>query len=1176
MGKNRKKICLTIALIVSSLFVGGCTIGGQERQQNEILKNFLAVFGTDERDEIAGSLDADKNTIENIIDSIYGEKDAEGNRMYNPSSSKLPTAQNQFQQVASYLRYENLTGGESNGGDYRNLINGVNIDNELVLKALISTLEASTGNDSVTYKQVRSFSGKFIDHFVNKESKVNSYVVEYTDAEYIDAEALATYKALYNADKLAYDNAHIGDDEAAEYMSYAEWLRSEKGKKAKSISGNLVYYTFDTFNTYSNTAQSKKLSRAEFRLTLDSNIKKLALASSINEDSIEKLESLGSFSNDICIVEAEIYKDKYTSDEVTRELYGTYYDKYVATFNKSGYNTNEFGIGVSLRRESDGTGCIKSTGGVASFFGSYTINIGNLPIVLVENELKQFKVKMYQNNEYNTSEKGVLQEHTAPMTIDLTGLNYRGKIESREELKLFKNGDGNTADMYIDTLDQLYQEYYNSTNSREAVNKLIANAKSAKVELVDGKACITATATCEFGPFEIKYTMKLFSNGYDRGLADIFNNKINNPIDDILRDKADNKTETEYKQLVKKLLCPVPVQLIDDMQIIAGREVRTLDASTIYGAKYKDRSNLWNTIKYCNEKVDLGEISTAFANNDSTTLNKYYRPAAHDKTLNAYVTSAVMGNGQVTEIKNAELSIGNYIVGNIYWIGLSKDLKDAYSATGGDKFKIVDGIMYKVKFPVGVVSKIETTWVSSTAADKDAKVIMEPARTKYDEALMYINLETLSIESYNGRRLNNISDIGFSEDSFMFMGYQETDIFSPRADWVLTIEPTIVLRDYLEGIYTGGLVHANDEFSAVGRRIRIDMEYVGKQLSTMADINTLSDVPIGEILDPNGVTMNKNKVTVGELCSILDSSETRTYYDTIKYKYVGKKVIPDELILNKDIVKLKNEVELSSDRLICTLEADQEKGKNILIAPEIYTGLFGRYNNNIESNTNLWVGYGVIQNETAKYSNIPILPVLCVDRDINDSSLIEGWLDYEIGSGEGLEGWNMWLEGKLEYYIDLTKLYNSFKKNYRFALAEEDIIELDLITIGKIQDIYDEEDTQNEGRSFRTITIIAGVLLTIYGLMLIAAWMIDVNIGGTDYKILGRITLGRLVAIASTEEMIDEQVKYVDLKGIIIKALIAICTGVLLMTIDIIATFYWVLGLLKGVFELIEKVIFNR
>lgn len=202
---------------------------------------------------------------------------------------------------------------------------------------------------------------------------------------------------------------------------------------------------------------------------------------------------------------------------------------------------------------------------------------------------------------------------------------------------------------------------------------------------------------------------------------------------------------------------------------------------------------------------------------------------------------------------------------------------------------------------------------------------------------------------------------------------------------------------------------------------------------------------------------------------------------------------------------------------------------------------------------------------------------LVLECDPFATSLYSGWITSDSSSG-GLEWWEGFLnKGKFNYAIDKSALEEFLMGTYSTELRKNGVIILDLETIGRIQDQYVKEDQIHSVTMFRSVFALLGIILGAYGLLLMAAWAIDINLVGGP-KLLTLITFGRWIAVANAEDIpyaSTEQQHYMSFGNVLWTAVGMIAIGAVLGLLDVLEIVNWFVQVLGKFAEVIGS-IFTR
>lgn len=358
---------------------------------------------------------------------------------------------------------------------------------------------------------------------------------------------------------------------------------------------------------------------------------------------------------------------------------------------------------------------------------------------------------------------------------------------------------------------------------------------------------------------------------------------------------------------------------------------------------------------------------------------------------------------------------------------------------------------------------------------------------------------------------------------------------------------SIVLRDYLEYTYAPGVV-AGESAVAIGRMFRINAfagdrsteigKFIGKDGSENADYNSIS-IKSTDLMDLEKLSNSvKAKLSLGEEGSTETTTTTVASGD------------PNNLqsFLNSNAKTEFVESINSSSRFPGTVI-------------------------NKEDNNNL-------KNQQDNTKTKPIMYGMALDLDAYSSNLISNWITSSEDKGNlgNLNWWNVWLaESGFTYTIDRDILINSLQGNYNFDITGTNKIILNLNTIKSIQEIYDDQSDNETVGLIKTIFKVLGIILILYGALLICGWIYDTNIV-VGPRLLSVLTLGRWVAIASKEEMAElnmENKKFVTLGNVIVSCIGIIALGVILNVIGIIDVILLLIDTLSGLWNILKDAFFG-
>lgn len=194
------------------------------------------------------------------------------------------------------------------------------------------------------------------------------------------------------------------------------------------------------------------------------------------------------------------------------------------------------------------------------------------------------------------------------------------------------------------------------------------------------------------------------------------------------------------------------------------------------------------------------------------------------------------------------------------------------------------------------------------------------------------------------------------------------------------------------------------------------------------------------------------------------------------------------------------------------------------------------------------------------------------------SALYSSWIESTVPDAN-LDWWNEYLQSNgFSYNVDRVDVARYLSDNYRYQLSQSGVVILDLETVEKIQEMYDEEADSKRVGAIRTAFVFIGWVLVVGSFVLMLLWVFDTN---TDlgFGLLEKVTLGNWVAVKYAEDIPTHNVndqKYVCFKDICIRTMILIAIGILLIRIDIFYILTVLIDVFGNIASQLEKLIKGR
>lgn len=551
---------------------------------------------------------------------------------------------------------------------------------------------------------------------------------------------------------------------------------------------------------------------------------------------------------------------------------------------------------------------------------------------------------------------------------------------------------------------------------------------------------------------------------------------------------------------------------------------------------------------------DGGSGSVSFSYNEDytvcQTVTLYANVEENGKTV-VKTTSVDMPLFDV-KINKPDLDMLNRLTGGLPMDGVSSTINDSskyiYTIGSGSNF------VFKLEYPINIINKVKI----SSQNDSSSLMSIESNAIEY----YYFNLGNNSVMFDDGTERIRLIQNGFnmlvsgSTDEDAYSQYSSDTFVTNKSHPNLTglnsesfevydngTEKVILLTDYFETLYAGEEI-GNGSWLVTGRKLRINTDNTnGEHLFAYMDYgNNVSATGSGE----------PKTLSYRNICS----------FDSLSSGY-DINILSDSL--NKTDDGLANQLRsLGANNIFYNfyILGDSNNISYINRVQEIQI---------CDSITNSSIG-GV---GNLKYS----IPIYCIKvlTDDKTESLNSTWISNN-NKYNNMSGWLNWLSNNgISYSYDISDIkdktgfgyeYNSLDNSYDLAL--------DAVAISNIQDRLDEQAKNSYNSTIKSLIVVIGYIVIIWGILLVPAWIIDTNIyvGVELYRVM---TFGTYRAVGISEEESGTKVKYkqAGAKQLILTVLLCIAFGNILIYVDYMKIIAQIVIVLSKISEGIEGVITN-
>lgn len=392
----------------------------------------------------------------------------------------------------------------------------------------------------------------------------------------------------------------------------------------------------------------------------------------------------------------------------------------------------------------------------------------------------------------------------------------------------------------------------------------------------------------------------------------------------------------------------------------------------------------------------------------------------------------------------------------------------------------------------------------------------------------------------------------------------------------------IVLRDYLEATYAPGVV-SGEQFVVLGRKLRV-LQLNGSKSSILAEmydkegnvienagqpvrlyINDFADLPALKSSSPKVKYISATQESTGDATSgstdSADSGDDSGGTPATQSEDADTDTSQDS---NQDTGNSEGSENDVSAALNSSITKIDRIGTEIVSKVSISTLFPGS-------------DIGIIDKNFT--DDKPLFYAMLVRKNIFDTGLFSGWINNTDAGKNSLTWWNQWLQDHgFQYKINSDTLTEYLSGNYAFELTKEGVIILDLRTISKIQEEFDQDTKTHTAQLLHSIFMVVGYIVVGYALVLMIAWNVDVNVD-LGFNILEKISFGRWIAVKSYDEMPymnTDEVNYIKFGDLLVSCIVLITVGIILITVNVVDLILMIIQLFGGIAKYITRIITGR
>lgn len=595
--------------------------------------------------------------------------------------------------------------------------------------------------------------------------------------------------------------------------------------------------------------------------------------------------------------------------------------------------------------------------------------------------------------------------------------------------------------------------------------------------------------------------------GYVQSLNEAIDGMKMNENGTVTRQDGQTASYTEIKNTLDKVYQP----LLDD----DGNQVSWIDLQSL------ETIQISQPVQQQSGAVALNQGSTATGG--LNLREDYVNQPGYDLVISNKITDkdGNSNNINLMTIKTEELNAD-----------VINEMINSVNGNTSSRMMLIDGNFYISTYPVATVGNITdqgNTYKIDYQIRKEMILDLRTGNilkvngskeTTVNPSDGYITLGNGSLEDYSSFILSDSSLTG----SLNLGGSQG----SPEQ--VKNNIPVFILRDYMEAVYTPGVVNdgsVDEPVVVYGRLIRLKLS------------------------STSGSTYNKDD-TVGYYISRDHVKMTGTGFDELRIQSLADA----QTLLKSENRKIKRIASVNEQYKPGIPDEVEDKDNPNKIAGDSGQTLVGNLPKEIVQQINPVLTFpGDLDAWDRDDSSKPIMFCLTLNSSIVDNGLYAHWFkqEDEINS---LGAFQVWLNQRgYNYKLTENLVYKWLTVNYNIDV-KKDVAIMNVDQIQKTNQMLSNKKTDRSMNLFRSAMLVMGALIMSWEVVAVIAWAFDTNIG-LDLHILEKVSFGSMTAIKYKDEISDiygqgvDAAKPVTFSDLIKKVIALSAISLCLLTVDI-------------------------
>lgn len=500
-----------------------------------------------------------------------------------------------------------------------------------------------------------------------------------------------------------------------------------------------------------------------------------------------------------------------------------------------------------------------------------------------------------------------------------------------------------------------------------------------------------------------------------------------------------------------------------------------------------------------------------------------------------------------------------------------KQLTEAVEKGKSDRMIYVNGNFYLMTYPIAVIDTLQTdgsgTYQISYKTDDSMLLnfstgeMLNVQQTTASEAGQvqaadsYIGLGDQTIQNYQQFIVSDVTgQVNIAGEMDKRVAGTAGNITQAVVDGV----PAFVLRDYLEGSYTPGVLNdgnVDESLVCYGRLLRFNLQGATGEQHNIADT-------IAYYIDQQHSKISKtgfSEVYPWQLANAADLFTAQTSDHKIKRLPQQQESVGSTTNGDPQATNVQN--------------LPQETVSQISPVAQ-FPGDLDRWDADKSGNTQK-----------------PRMYAVATTLDLNQSGILNHWMQSE-DQQLSLAWWQTWLNShSYNYHLTDDVINKWINAEYNIVLGQRDFVIMDTDKINKTNNTFVDKALSKASTTWKTFMVFIGIVCVIIQTVFILCWTFDVVVG-LDLHLTEKIQGGKYTAVKDRSELMNmygymgtgrfngysgmgghnSGPRPIDFVGVLCKILWLMGLGIILMTVNPLTIFQVVLKLAQGIAKISENV----